>query len=83
MPWLTVGQASSGALASMSTFCQFACHELTARETDVLGLLVRGLAGKQIARELAISPWTVNEHLHSLYRKCAVTGREELIGRLG
>ena len=59
-----------------------ACNKLTPRESDVLGLLADGLASKQIARRLEISPLTVNEHLRSLYRKCAVTGREDLLGRL-
>jgi DNA-binding NarL/FixJ family response regulator len=59
-----------------------ACNKLSSRESEVLGLLAHGLAGKQIARELAISPFTVNEHLRSLYRKCGVTGREELLGHL-
>ena len=84
---LSVGEADVAVLLQAAAVPQIlgtlaACHRLTPRETDVLGLLVRGLASKQIARELAISPWTVNEHLHSLYQKCAVTGREELIGRL-
>ncbi|MGZ4591919.1 MAG: LuxR C-terminal-related transcriptional regulator [Actinomycetes bacterium] len=55
---------------------------LTRRESDVLTCLAHGLPGKHIARELAISPLTVNGHLRSLYRKCGVTGREELVGRL-
>jgi DNA-binding CsgD family transcriptional regulator len=59
-----------------------ACNRLTARESEALDLLAYGLAGKQIARELAISPLTVNGHLRSLYRKCGVNGREELLGRL-
>lgn len=59
-----------------------ACNRLTERESEALGLLAYGLAGKQIARELAISPLTVNGHLRALYRKCGVTGREELFGRL-
>jgi len=58
-------------------------HGLTARESEILGLLVEGLASKQIARGLAISLLTVNGHLRSLYRKCHVSGREELLGRLG
>ena len=32
---------------------------------------------------LEISLLTVNGHLGSLYRKCGVSGREELFGRLG
>jgi DNA-binding CsgD family transcriptional regulator len=58
-------------------------HALTPRESEILGLLVDGLASKQIARRLAISLLTVNGHLGSLYRKCRVTGREEMVSRLG
>jgi DNA-binding CsgD family transcriptional regulator len=58
------------------------CHRLTVRESQILNLLTHGLASKQVARQLGISVYTVNEHLGSLYRKCDVTGREELIGRL-
>jgi DNA-binding CsgD family transcriptional regulator len=58
-------------------------HALTARESDVLDLLAQGLASKHIARELSISLLTVNGHLRSIYRKCATTGREELLARLG
>jgi DNA-binding CsgD family transcriptional regulator len=57
-------------------------HGLSPRESEVFRLLVEGSASKQIARELAISLLTVNGHLSSLYRKCHVSGREELIGRL-
>ena len=57
-------------------------HELTRRESEVLGVVARGSASKQVARELAISLETVNGHLQSIYRKCGVTGREELLGRL-
>jgi DNA-binding CsgD family transcriptional regulator len=59
-----------------------ACHLLTPREAQILGLLVDGLAAKQMARKLEISALTVNEHLRSLYRKCGVTSRAELVGRL-
>ncbi len=55
---------------------------LTPRESQILQLLAQGLAGKHIARELAISPTTVNGHLTALYSKCRVTGREELLGQL-
>ncbi len=64
-------------LGTLSTY-----NRLTNRESQILRLLALGLAGKQIARELTISPATVNAHLTSLYSKCRVTGREELIGHL-
>ena len=43
-------------------------HSLTARERQVLLLEVEGLATKHIARELGLSPYTVNDHLKSIYR---------------
>lgn len=57
-------------------------NRLTIRESQILDLVGHGLPAKLIARELAISVLTVSCHLRSLYRKCGVTGREELLGRL-
>lgn len=48
---------------------------LTARETEVLGLLAEGLANKQIARELSISPKTVGNHVEHVYSKLGVSSR--------
>ncbi|WP_332739077.1 response regulator transcription factor [Hydrogenophaga sp.] len=42
---------------------------LTARETEILDFIARGLTSKQIARELNISPYTVNTHRDNLRRK--------------
>jgi DNA-binding CsgD family transcriptional regulator len=55
---------------------------LSARETDVLRLLVQGLAPKQVARRLGISVLTVGDHQRSLYRKAGVRGRDELVSLL-
>ncbi len=57
-------------------------HGLTRREAEVLEQLASGLATKQIAREMGLSPYTVNDHTKAIYRKCRVAGREELFGRL-
>jgi HD-GYP domain-containing protein (c-di-GMP phosphodiesterase class II) len=48
---------------------------LTAREVEVLRLLARGLANKQIARELVISPKTVANHVEHIYAKLGVSTR--------
>ncbi len=48
---------------------------LTEREVEVLGLLARGLQTKQIARELHISPKTVDRHIQNSYRKVGVSSR--------
>jgi DNA-binding NarL/FixJ family response regulator len=55
---------------------------LTDRETQVLGLLARGLANKQIAGVLGISEHTVKFHVSSIYGKLGATNRAEAV-RLG
>ena len=55
---------------------------LSAREVEVLRLLVQGLAAKQVARRLGISVLTVGDHQRSLYRKAGVRGRDELVSLL-
>lgn len=48
---------------------------LTDRETEVVGLLARGMQTKQIATALGISPKTVDTHIQSAYRKMGVSTR--------
>lgn len=52
---------------------------LTERETEVLGLLAKGLANKQIAASLGISEHTVKFHVSSIYAKLNVTNRAEAV----
>jgi DNA-binding NarL/FixJ family response regulator len=52
---------------------------LTARELDVVRLVVRGLANKQIARQLSISPRTVEGHLNHVFDKVHAGSRTELV----
>ncbi|GGK18735.1 DNA-binding response regulator [Pilimelia terevasa] len=51
---------------------------LTNREREVLRLLARGYAYKEIARELYISVKTVETHVSSVLRKLQVSNRHEL-----
>jgi DNA-binding CsgD family transcriptional regulator len=48
---------------------------LSERECEVLGLLARGLATKQVARRLGISPKTCDHHIQRLYGKAGVSTR--------
>ena len=52
---------------------------LTERETEVLDLLAKGLANKQIAAALSISEHTVKFHVSSIYTKLNVTNRTEAV----
>jgi DNA-binding NarL/FixJ family response regulator len=52
---------------------------LTDRESEVLGLLAKGLANKQIAVALRISEHTVKFHVSSIYTKLNVTNRTEAV----
>jgi DNA-binding NarL/FixJ family response regulator len=50
----------------------------TRRELEVLELVARGLANKEIASRLAISEKTVKSHVHSLLGKFGLESRTQL-----
>jgi DNA-binding NarL/FixJ family response regulator len=52
--------------------------QLTPREQEVLRLIARGLAYKQVARKLSISIKTVETHVSSVLRKLQLSSRHEL-----
>jgi DNA-binding CsgD family transcriptional regulator len=56
----------------------WAAEGITSREADVLRLVASGLANKQIAARLRLSPRTVEKHVESLLRKTGTRSRTEL-----
>ncbi|MCB1129611.1 MAG: response regulator transcription factor [Verrucomicrobiae bacterium] len=57
---------------------------LTKREHEILALLAKGLAYKEIAEQLFISRGTVHRHLHAVYEKLHVqSGKEAVVKYLG
>jgi DNA-binding CsgD family transcriptional regulator len=52
---------------------------LTAREAEVLAGVAEGLANKEIAAALAISPRTVEKHIESILRKSGARSRTHLV----
>jgi len=50
---------------------------LSAREVEVLKLVAQGMTNARIARELYISPRTVNAHMGSIYHKIGSSTRAE------
>jgi LuxR family maltose regulon positive regulatory protein len=56
-------------------------QDLTARETEVLGLLAAGLTSREAAGRLFVTFNTVHSHIRTIYRKLGVASRREAIGR--
>jgi DNA-binding CsgD family transcriptional regulator len=57
-------------------------YNLTAREREAMGHLLRGLTSKEIAVEMGISPNTVKAFLRLVMTKMGVSTRAGLIGRV-
>lgn len=56
---------------------RMAAEELTAREVQVLELIVRGKSNKEIGASLSISEATVKSHINSLLSKMGVADRTQ------
>jgi DNA-binding NarL/FixJ family response regulator len=54
-----------------------AALRLTPREEEVLGLVAKGYANKEIADKLAVTYETIRDHLKKVYNKLHVHSRTE------
>jgi DNA-binding NarL/FixJ family response regulator len=52
---------------------------LTARQSDVLRLLARGMSNKEIGRELKLSERTVKAHATAIFKSFGVTNRADAV----
>ncbi|MGI9285089.1 MAG: response regulator transcription factor [Pseudomonadales bacterium] len=57
-------------------------YALTARELDVLELIIAGASNKLIASELGLGLATVKTHLLHIFQKTGVSSRTELLSRI-
>ena len=55
--------------------------KLSNREREILELLTKGLTYKLIADRLGLSPYTVHNRLHGIYKKLQVQSRSEAVAK--
>jgi len=86
----TIAVATDGSVEELAVALAPGMHDgststtpLTARERDVLRLIAKGLAGKQMASLLGISPKTVEQHKTRIYTKLGVANQAEAVAVAG
>jgi DNA-binding CsgD family transcriptional regulator len=57
-------------------------YGLSAREREIATLIAAGLSTKALANRLYLSPWTVQDHLKSIFEKTGTHSRRELRARI-
>ena len=78
--WLTVeGQDLAARLAQRQQVEAELAERLTPRELEIVRSLVGQLDSDEIARDFKLSVGTVKIHLHHIYTKLGVAGREGLL----
>lgn len=68
----SVGELAAALLSDPSRGSSSSAGPLTPRENEVLSLVASGLAGKQVATRLGISPKTVEQHKTRIFTKLGV-----------
>jgi DNA-binding CsgD family transcriptional regulator len=53
-------------------------YGLTMRENQIAQMAAKGLSSRQVGEALAISPWSVKNHLKNIYRKTSINSRASL-----
>ena len=75
----TISPEATEALIHAAGQDQIPGADLTAREHEVLLLMVEGLNNTQIASRLTVSPSTIKSHVSSILAKLGVTSRTEAV----
>jgi DNA-binding CsgD family transcriptional regulator len=65
-----------------ATTLRLEAHGVTSREREVAALLAQGLSNQEIAATLVLSPFTIQDHVKSIYEKTGVSSRRELVARI-
>ena len=51
---------------------------LTDRQREIVRWVAQGLSNKEIGRRMGISPTTVKTHLHNIFERAGINGRQQL-----
>lgn len=78
-PLPDAAEAVSAEPAAPARPLDLGAFKLTPRQTDVLGLLLRGQSNKLIARELNLSVETVKDHVAAVLRTLGVNSRTQAV----
>lgn len=54
---------------------------LTDRQREIVRWVAQGLSNKEIGRHMGISPTTVKTHLHNIFERAGINGRQQLTVR--
>ena len=75
---MTISRATGAELTGLL----LKAYGATAREQDICHEVLAGQSTAVIAARLTISPYTVQDHLKSLFAKFGVRSRAELVAKL-
>jgi len=75
-----ISASNTDILTSLEEKCKL--YQLTSRETEIVGFILKGVRYKAIAQTLFISEKTVSKHIQNIFEKVGVTNKVELINKL-
>ncbi len=75
----TLAPEAAQVLISATTRPPAVGHDLTEREREILGLMIKGLNNRQIAEHLIISSSTVKNHVSNILSKLGTTSRTQAV----
>lgn len=75
----TLAPEAAQVLISATTRPPAVGHDLTEREREILGLMIKGLNNREIAEHLIISSSTVKNHVSNILSKLGTTSRTQAV----